>query len=526
MGRSLGTDVHDTATRPGSSGVALGSRVMFVLRRTRSAPLLPASLLLAVLISVTVTTGLAGFAGRALPAATHARLARAPATPIQVSGQFGAARARADERVIRASIRSALGAVPFTLATGLWSDQLALPRPHGASQPPLIQAAVLSSIRGHVTLTAGTWPGRRRPGAPLGVVLPVTTAALLHFSVGRVLVLRDSLTGTPLRLTVTGLFRPRDPAGPYWRLSLLGASGKLVQGTFVTYGPMLAAQSALGPGGLPVSAASWLVTVDTAAIPPGGVGDLGHRLSAAVAGLRGRPDLGGLQVTTGLPQTLAALASSLVVSRSLLLIGTLQLLLLATAAAALAARLLASQREGETALMSARGAARGQLLLASLGEAGLLAGTGAVAGIAAGSLLAGLLMSASGLPAGHAGGLPGGGASGLTVGAWWPAAVIVAGVIVVVMWPSLRPVTPGTARARRGGRPCWLPPPGPALMRRSSRWGCWRSGNCAGTPRPPGCPGARSASTRCSPWPRCWPWPGSRSCRCGSCLPPPACWTG
>ena len=52
MGRSLGTDVRDAATRPGGSGAARGSRVQFVLRRTRSAPLLPASLLLAILVSV------------------------------------------------------------------------------------------------------------------------------------------------------------------------------------------------------------------------------------------------------------------------------------------------------------------------------------------------------------------------------------------------------------------------------------------------------------------------------------------
>src|SRR6202042_3141519 len=195
MGRSLETDVR-TAARSGGSGAVRGSRVPFVLRRTRSAPLLPASLLLAILVSVTVTTGLAGFAGRALPAAAHARLARAPATPIQISGQFGAARARADESVIRSSVRSALGSVPFTLATGHWSDQLALPTPHSASQPPQIQAAVLSGVRSHVTLTAGTWPGPRRAGAPLAVALPVTTARLLHLSVGQILVLRDSLTGT------------------------------------------------------------------------------------------------------------------------------------------------------------------------------------------------------------------------------------------------------------------------------------------------------------------------------------------
>lgn len=361
MGRSLGTGVRDAATGPGGSGAARGSRVMFVLRRTRSAPLLPASLLLAILIAVTVTTGLASFGARGLPAAIYQRLATTPATPVVVSGQIGAARARADQAVIAASIRSALRPVPFTLASGRWSDQLVLPRPPGVTQAPLIQAAALGGIRAHAVLTAGTWPGPQRPGAPVSVVLPESTAGLLHFSVGQIIALHDSLTGAPARLRVAGLFRPRDPAGPYWRLSLLGTSGKLVQGTFVTYGPMLAAPSALGPGGLPVSAASWLVTVDTSRIPPGGTAGLGHRLSVVLAALHGNQSLGGLQVTTGLPQILAALASSLVVSRSLLLIGSLQLLLLATAAAALAARLLTSQREEETALLSARGVAPGQL---------------------------------------------------------------------------------------------------------------------------------------------------------------------
>ena len=187
----------------------------------------------------------------------------------------------------------------------------------------------------------------------------MTTARLLHLTVGQVLVLPDSLTAAAVRLRVTGLFRPRDPAAPYWRLSLLGTSGKLIQGTFVTYGPMLADPSALGPGGLPVSA-------------------------------------------------------------------------------------------------SARGAAREQLLLATLAEAVLLALTGAAAGIVAGSYLADVLMPAAGLPATHpAGGLPAAVRRAITAGAWWPAAVIAGGVIAVMMWPSLRPVTPGAARARRG-RPAVL----------------------------------------------------------------------
>jgi hypothetical protein len=186
-----------------------GSRASFVLRRTRFAPLVPASLLLAVLTSVTVTTALASFGARALPAAAHKRLAGSPATTILVTGQIGAARASADQHVIGTATRSALGTVPFTLASGRWSDQLTLPAAHRGNQVPQIQAAVLDHVMAHAELTAGTWPGARKPGQPIGVVLPAATAGMLHFSVGQPLVLRDSLTGAPARLRVTGLFRPR-----------------------------------------------------------------------------------------------------------------------------------------------------------------------------------------------------------------------------------------------------------------------------------------------------------------------------
>src|SRR5258708_15258555 len=162
MGRSLETDVRDAAARPGGSGAARGSRVQFVLRRTGSAPLLPASLLLAILVSVTVTTGLAGFAGRALPAAAHARLARAPATPIQISGQFGVAPAGADESVIRSSIRSALGGVPFTLASGRRrADQPAGPGDRPADHAP---AAHRGPFRGDHGAGRHARRGPDRPG--------------------------------------------------------------------------------------------------------------------------------------------------------------------------------------------------------------------------------------------------------------------------------------------------------------------------------------------------------------------------
>jgi hypothetical protein len=450
MGRSLGKDARRAPAQTGSGTPLRGARSSFVLRRMGFARLLPASLLLAILTATIVTTALASFGSRALPEALHRRLTQASDTSILVSGQVGAGQASSDTTAVTSTVRSALGRVPFTLVSGRWSDQLKLPKPRGASLPPLLQAAVLSQAAAHTRLTAGTWPGPVKPGQPIGMAVPVTTAGLLHLAVGQVLVLPDSLTGKPVRIRVTGLFRPLDPASAYWRVSLLGTAGKLVQGEFVTYGPMLISPSALGRGGLGVSAASWLMVVNTGRISAPKVGPLGRRLGVAASSLRARQALGGLTVDTNLPQTLAALASSLVVARSLLLIGSLQLLLLATAAAALAARLLASQREEETALMSARGVARGQLARASLAEASLLAVAGAAAGVVLGSYLANLLMSASGLPADSRGGLPGIVARGVGGGDWWPAAAIMVLVIVLVLWPALRPVNPGAARLRRG----------------------------------------------------------------------------
>jgi hypothetical protein len=67
MGRSLGRSASGVAARGGRSEKLRRVRASFVLRRTRFAPLLPASLLLAVLTSVIVTTALASFGARGSP---------------------------------------------------------------------------------------------------------------------------------------------------------------------------------------------------------------------------------------------------------------------------------------------------------------------------------------------------------------------------------------------------------------------------------------------------------------------------
>jgi hypothetical protein len=138
------------------------------------------------------------------------------------------------------------------------------------------------------------------------------------------------------------------------------------------------------------------------------------------------------------------MASNLVVARSLLIISVLQLVLLAVAAIALAARMLAGQREEESALLRARGVTRWQLARLTLAEAVMLAAAAAVAGTLAGSWLAGPLARVGPL---HAAQLR---ISGFAVSSWWAAAAILVLCTTIMLGPALRPAQPSAARISRG----------------------------------------------------------------------------
>src|SRR6202034_3633872 len=95
-------------------------------------------------------------------------------------------------------------------------------------------------------------------------------------------------------------------------------------------------------------------------------------LSAASVDLREIGDasslLSTITLTTSLPTVLADTGDNLAVARSLLGISALELLVLTVAALLAVARLLAAQREGEAALLTACGATRWQLTRLSAGE--------------------------------------------------------------------------------------------------------------------------------------------------------------
>jgi FtsX-like permease family len=418
-------------------------RAAFLFRRMGAARLLLASMLLAILVTAALAAALAAFSARALPQAARSQLIAARSASIAISGQIGAGQAAADTAAIRSSMRAVFGPVPVRFSIGLWSDSLGLPAAGGSKTIPLAQAAALDQLTANAVLVSGSWPGPPQRGQPIQAALPAAVANRLRLAPGRVLVLPDRDTGAPVRIALTGLFRPRDPGSPYWGLDLLGSSGISVRGNFVTYGPLIVAPAAFGGSGLSVGEASWLVQPALARVQADSITGLAARVSGAQTRLTQSESLGGLTVTTTIPQLLRGIASNLVVARSLLLITVLQLMLLAAVAIGLAARMLAGQREEESALLSARGVTRWQLVRLTLAEAVVLATAAAAAGTLAGAWLAGPLSRIGPLRAArlHMSGWP--------ASIWWTAAAILLICTVVMLWPAARPVSPGSARARR-----------------------------------------------------------------------------
>jgi len=114
----------------------------------------------------------------------------------------------------------------------------------------------------------------------------------------------------------------------------------------------------------------------------------------------------------------------------------------AGAALVLAARLLASLREEETALLRARGATSWQVARPVLAEAVVLGAAAALAGVLAGTRLAG--------PLAGLGGLSLEGNPGIPALAWLSALTMLVLCVAVMIWPALRAQSPDAARRPRG----------------------------------------------------------------------------
>jgi len=397
-------------------------------------------------VAAALATALTAFGGQALPRAVRQDLSGARGTALVITGNsnVNAGQGAQYTSQLPGMISAALAGTPFAFYHAYWSDPLGFvpgsrpAQPASAGNQPIAEAAVLGGITAHAVLISGRWPGAPAGGGAIPAALPASAAALLHVTDGDTLRMMDRNSGHYVRFVVTGLYRPRQVSSEYWNLNDIALTGSSTASGFTTYGPLTVQAGAFaGPAGpLAVYGGSWLAQPATASVPPDELGTVAGQVDALRQALANAVQLPALDLSTSLPTVLNGTASNLDVARSLLAISAVLLFLLAAAALLAVARLLAGQREGESAMLTARGASRRQLVRLTAAEAIPLCLLSSAAGGVAGVLLAGLLTGTG------------------SAGADWPAlaaaAAVAAGAIVIMVVPALNIMTPGTARARRG----------------------------------------------------------------------------
>ncbi|MGH2402596.1 MAG: FtsX-like permease family protein, partial [Candidatus Limnocylindria bacterium] len=257
------------------------------------------------------------------------------------------------------TIRSGTYDLPDTLSTAADSD--------------LAVFAAADRLTEHATIVDGAWP---QGGAePLQVAVSTGAAANLGLAVGDELSL-VSRAGQDrvVEVSVVGTWRPNDPAERYWLGGALDLTGVSEGTSFTVHGPLVvAADDLLGrvaTGDLDVS---WrtLPTFEHLALD----NVRWMRSDTAALERRIRAELGDgafFSVSTDLPAVLGGADRSLLVSRSGVLLLTIQFTVLAAYALVLVAGLLVEQRRIETALLRSRGASAGHVAWMALLEGLLL----------------------------------------------------------------------------------------------------------------------------------------------------------
>ncbi|MEV0533569.1 ABC transporter permease [Kitasatospora sp. NPDC050463] len=378
----------------------------FVVRRLRGRLPLATAVLLTVLITTAVLTALVAF-NRTVGEAGLRQSLQGPGqarTVVLVKAEHGLDKRAADDTAVAAYAGRLFGDLPAHSESLARSRSYGLPAEAaggaaaggaaagavapGAGAPAAGAAAAQAAGRptdltvlaaldhDRVTLLAGSWPaGGSAASAGAGPVqVAVPQAALVRLGLSAEALpaevrLDDRLSGAPLTVRVTGVYRAADPADPYWRLDPVGGHEILVGG-FTTYGPLLVDDTAFTTAGVPQNGRSWLLRADFTSVRATEATALRDR-AAGLAGELGNSS--GLQVSTELPVLLQELESSALVARSTLLIGALQLVVLAGAVLLLVVHLMAARQVGENALLAARGASGVRLGVFTAAESLLLA---------------------------------------------------------------------------------------------------------------------------------------------------------
>jgi len=357
-----------------------------------------------------------------------------------------------------------LRATPLPLAAGEWAGLTAKPirvaagaaARAQAGAPPQLEVSYRTSLTGHAQLVAGTFSGSRVPSGDVGVAATTQTAARFGMHPGSRLTL--AAPSGPLTLFVTGIVRERDAGATFWQQDTNLVRPALQQNTpasplFWAGGVIAdpdqfgAFQTAFGGTGLALQLEFPLTIGGVNADQMQGLYNALNRATAVTPALTGAlaPAAETLTVSSPLLQDLALFLGTQAAVETVLLLLFVSLVVVGVAVILLAARMLVARRQGELAVLRARGGSLWQVAGLTLRGAVVAAGPGVLIG-------AGLAVAV----------VPGGGAS-----AGWPLAATailaaLAGPPVIAAWQHRKPAPPAnpaliTTAETRPARP-WRRP--------------------------------------------------------------------
>src|SRR6187200_87090 len=278
------------------------------------------------------------------------------------------------ESKIERQIGRILGWTGGELRTMTQSETYALRGPDDADAlQPLALFGAYEGIDEHATLVDGAWP---IDGAdPMQVAISQPVAEALDLAVGDELSLTSQRgSDRTIEIQVAGVWQVNDAADPYWHSDPLDLTGTTQSASFATHGPFI-----VGRDDLIGRTASGELALEYRALPAFSrlaVDDVNWmRSDTAALERRLQDELGErahFQVTTDLDEILASANTSLLVSRSGVVVLTIQFAVLAGYALLLVAGLLVEQRRVETALLRSRGAGTAHVVAMSIIEALIL----------------------------------------------------------------------------------------------------------------------------------------------------------
>jgi hypothetical protein len=344
-----------------------------VLKRAASDRLIVGAAFVTVLLAATLLAAGPIYSEAVALSGLERTLSDAPArdSGLEVSGRIPLADARATGTRVERGIREALGAEGVVVHRSGMSDSFVVPEAPGRPRKALTVFAFYGRLEQQAHLVAGGWPRPAR-GTVVEAVLPAAAARALGLAPEEEI--RLGAISDPSRtvdVRISGTYEVDDPRAAFWWGSPLETGGSRTI-DFTTYGPLVVPAATFPAIAGAEADLRWRAAADPSRFTASSL----PALREAVAGLEGRLNGGAARevtVDTGLVDVLDRTDHLLTVTRSGVLIPSVQLAILAGAALLFLAGLLAERRGLEAAIMRSRGAGGERVAALAVMEGALVA---------------------------------------------------------------------------------------------------------------------------------------------------------